>query len=86
MSKTNERFIENFIRYIENNPFLDLDDDIQKTFILNYNNWNIQLIITPKVIKKSEKYNIKNIKEYYGSYIFDINDTFNVENKINDSF
>ena len=86
MSKTNERFIENFIRYIENNPFLDLDDDIQKTFILNYNNWNIQLIITPKVIKKSEKYNIKNIKDYYGSYIFDINDTFNVENKINYSF
>ena len=79
-------FIESFIKYIDNNSFFDSDDDIQKTFIMNIKNSNITLIITPNIIKKTEKYKINYTKKKDNSYSFGIDYTPNDGNKVNDSF
>ena len=73
----------NIIEYIVKNS-LD-SDEIQNTFIIDYKKFNIQLIITPKDIKKSEKYNITIKQKNDGSYFIE-NIIYNDQNKINDSF
>ncbi len=78
-------FINSFIGFIDNCPFFE-SGDIQNTFIMNFKNSNIHLIITPKNIKKSQKYNINNIKKIKYTYTFEIDSNSSEDNEVDNSF
>ena len=59
-------FIDNFDKLIKKHFIFNLDDYIQKSFKMFINDWDITLILKPKIIKRKENYNmsLKNNKEF----------------------